>query len=818
MSTRFACALLCLSLIAGAGRAEDAPKEIVLGDCLVIRPVGRGGRVPIHLDAIEAEIVAGKWKAPKAGDTVALPDGGERRWEEAKAKDGVVTHQALGGGYLYWPVTSDAARVMILEASGHLLCYVNGEPRTGDPYQNGIVRLPVALKKGTNDLLFLCPRGALRAKLVAPAAPVLIDTRDATLPDVLPDDKEPLPGAVVVVNATDKEQRGLSLTSRAPDGEAVTTAVPPLPPCSTRKVPFTIPTKMPRDGNQATIELTLSEEKTELDQAKVNVRLRKEGQSYRRTFVSGIDGSVQYYAVQPGELVKDGDKKPALFLTLHGASVEAMGQADAYSRQTWGHVVAPTNRRPYGFDWEDWGRLDALEVLEIAKRTLDTDPRRTYLTGHSMGGHGTWHVGLTFPDKWAAIAPSAGWISFATYGGAPRPENPTPMQAMLLRAASPSETLTLLPNSKQYGVYVLHGDADDNVPVGQAREMRKQLAAFHGDFAYYERPGAGHWWGNQCVDWPPLFDFLNRHSLPLAKDVRAVEFVTASPGVSADCHWLRVEAQVHTMKRSTVKLRYDDKGRSFKGTTDNVARLSLDLSNIKPDEPLAVEIDGKKFEKIEWPKGGRLWLVRDGDSWAVAVEPKPDVKGPRRCGPFKEVFKDRMVFVYGTRGSTEENAWALAKARYDAETFWYRGNGSVEVIADTTFDAAKEPDRNVILYGHADGNAAWAKLLGDGPVQVKRGSVTVGERKESSDDLACLFVRPRPGSRTALVGVVSGTGLAGMRLTDRMPYFVSGVGFPDCLVVGAETLTKGYDGVRAAGFFGNDWGFKTGEFIWRDGK
>jgi hypothetical protein len=103
-------------------------------------------------------------------------------------------------------------------------------------------------------------------------------------------------------------------------------------------------------------------------------------------------------------------------------------------------------------------------------------------------------------------------------------------------------------------------------------------------------------------------------------------------------------------------------------------------------------------------------------------------------------------------------------------------------------------------------------------VQVKRSSVTVGERKESGDDLACLFVRPRPGSKTALVGGVSGTGLAGMRLTERMPYFVSGVGYPDCLVVGAETLTKGYDGVRAAGFFGNDWGVKSGEFVWRDGQ
>ena len=59
----------------------------------------------------------------------------------------------------------------------------------------------------------------------------------------------------------------------------------------------------------------------------------------------------------------------ALFLSLHGASVEAIGQADAYSPKKWGPIVCPTNRRPYGFDWEEWGRWDALEVLALQKQS-----------------------------------------------------------------------------------------------------------------------------------------------------------------------------------------------------------------------------------------------------------------------------------------------------------------------------------------------------------------------------------------------------------------------------------------------------------------
>ena len=133
-----------------------------------------------------------------------------------------------------------------------------------------------------------------------------------------------------------------------------------------------------------------------------------------------------------------------------------------------------------------------------------------------MGGHGTWHLGVTYPDRFAAIAPSAGWISMWSYAGAKRTESPSPVEELMGRALGPSDTLALSRNLSRLGVYILHGDADDNVPVGQARQMRQVLGEFHPDFAYHEQPGAGHWWGNACVDWPPLFAFLTGHRIPEA--------------------------------------------------------------------------------------------------------------------------------------------------------------------------------------------------------------------------------------------------------------------------------------------------------------
>jgi poly(3-hydroxybutyrate) depolymerase len=816
--------LAALLTTAQAQADEPAVNEMVLKECLVIRPVGRSGRTPLHTDPIEAEIVAGRWKPPSAGDSVQLTNDSKQSWESATAKDGALQHAALRGGYLYWNVKCDTDRVVLLEAAGHSLVYVNGEPRVGDPYSNGIVRLPVLLKKGDNDLLFAVGRGRLNAKLVRPTASAIIDTRDATLPDCIVGNNDKLWGAVVVINADTKTLEHPFLDVSLDGGDPLRNQLPSIAPLSVRKVAFSM-TPQAAKSNKPAVQLELraaNEGKEPLDTAKVNINQKSPDELRQNTFVSSIDGSVQYYAVQPALPVADANKAkfmdgPALFLTLHGAGVEGRGQAAAYGRKEGGYIVAPTNRRPYGFDWEDWGRLDAMEVLDLAQKEFKTDPLRTYLTGHSMGGHGTWHVGVTFPDRFAAIAPSAGWISFATYaGGMGRRENPTPMEAMLARAGLPNETLTLKQNYANLGIFVLHGDADDNVPVDQARKMRKELANFHPDFAYHEQPGAGHWWGNACVDWPPLFEFLLEHKLPDPKSMPKVDFVTASPAVSATCHWATIEAQVKPFEPSSMQLRYDSKSRRFSGKTENVERLSLDLAHLKPGEPFHVELDGTKIELSDWPeKVTRLWLRRNGDKWEVGGRPDPSVKNPQRGGPFKEAFRNRVVFVYGTKGTAAETAWAFAKARLDAETLWYRGNSSIDVIADMDFDPKKDTDRNVIVYGNSDSHARWQELLGDSPVQVKRGSVTIDDRKEAGEDLACLFVRPRPGSHTASVGVVGGTGLSGMRLTDRMPYFVSGVAYPDCIVVDAQSLTKGINGVRVAGFFGNNWRVPEGDFVWK---
>ena len=158
----------------------------------------------------------------------------------------------------------------------------------------------------------------------------------------------------------------------------------------------------------------------------------------------------------------------------------------------------------------------------------------------------------------------------------------------------------------------------------------------------------------------------------------------------------------------------------------------------------------------------------------------------------------------------------LAKARYDAETFWFRGNGSPDVLPDTEFDAKKFKNRGIILYGNADTNKAWTALLGSSPVQVRRGVITIGDKKLSGDGLTCLFVRPIEGSDTALVAAVSGTGIVGMRDSNNLPYLQPMIGFPDVLVTVSKALEAGMAGVRVVGFFGPTWDVSGGDFVYSE--
>jgi hypothetical protein len=164
-----------------------------------------------------------------------------------------------------------------------------------------------------------------------------------------------------------------------------------------------------------------------------------------------------------------------------------------------------------------------------------------------------------------------------------------------------------------------------------------------------------------------------------------------------------------------------------------------------------------------------------------------------------------MVFIYGTSGNKEENEWSLNKARFDAETWYYRGNGAVDLVADKDFSLSKYANRGVVLFGNAATNTAWKLLLNDCPLQVTRNAITAGDKRFEGNDLAACFVWPLRDSANTSVAVVSGTGLKGMYAAYGNQYFAGGSGFPDYMIFRLNMLQEGVKGMQMAGFFDNDW-------------
>ncbi len=798
--------VLLLGVALPPPQVQSSLSEGPIRSMLVIEDVAGSGRRPFVKDLVEHR---------RAIQGLPGPQGGEEWWPGTpmvrpfkllQSEEG--KFRLSPGSYAVAGLESSQDQVLLLEAEGHRHLLVDGVPRVGDVYSQGFTLIPVRFTQGPHFLWFKAGRGALAARLTRPPAAVFLSDRDVTLPQILIGEIQNLWGAVIVIDASGETRRDLRLIARVDDGPPVSTALPALHPLEVRKCAFAM-APASGDGASHALRLSLQEATVELHSLELSLEAASIDRHHRRTFVSEVDGSVQYYAVAP-QIRNEEPSAPALILSLHGAGVEASGQAACYTLKDWAVLVAPTNRRPFGFDWEDWGRLDFLEVFELSAQRFRPDPLRIHLTGHSMGGHGTWQLGAHFCDRFAAIAPSAGWHDFEAYGNPTGLSKDDPIEALLARAAHPSRTTLLEDNFSRDAVYVLHGDQDDNVPVEMARTMRARLGQFHKNFAYYEQKGAGHWWGNECMDFTPLMEFLRQSRMSPPEQRLRVQFTTVNPAVSARCDWVLVEAQRRSLDPSRVEAAVDPSAHRLEVKTENVARLRLDLWSFQGSTPsgaFALTIDGQQWQSLATPAGLslRLALAAD-DRWRPIVLEDQWLKGPHRAGPFKEAFQRRALLVYGTGGTQEENAWAFAKARYDSETFWYRGNGSFELASDVEVDLARVGDRNVILYGHREMHASWEDLLENCPIDVSRGAVTLADgRSFKGTDLAVLLVYPNECSSESLVGLVAGTGLEAMRSTDQIPYFISGLHFPDWTVFRASVWQDETKSVEAAGFFDNQW-------------
>jgi poly(3-hydroxybutyrate) depolymerase len=140
-------------------------------------------------------------------------------------------------------------------------------------------------------------------------------------------------------------------------------------------------------------------------------------------------------------------------------------------------------------DPENLGELseqDVMNVLRIVRDEYNVDPSRIYLMGHSMGGGGTWHLGITYPDIWAALGP----VAPAIY-------------------SSPDALAAI----SHVPVIVVMGDADNLVDVDVTRSWVAKMRELGMTHSYVEIAGGDHTGiiARTPENMEKIFEFFDQH-------------------------------------------------------------------------------------------------------------------------------------------------------------------------------------------------------------------------------------------------------------------------------------------------------------------
>jgi len=138
-----------------------------------------------------------------------------------------------------------------------------------------------------------------------------------------------------------------------------------------------------------------------------------------------------------------------------------------------------------------WSKDILLALLDDIIGSCAVDTNRVYLTGLSMGGYGTWDLGLTHPGKFAAIVPICG-------GG----------QIISVLLASRDKAAAL----KSLGLWAFHGGKDPVVPLEESQRMVDALQkAGVRDVKLTIYPEAGHNSWTETYENPELYHWLLEH-------------------------------------------------------------------------------------------------------------------------------------------------------------------------------------------------------------------------------------------------------------------------------------------------------------------
>jgi hypothetical protein len=469
--------------------------------------------------------------------------------------------------------------------------------------------------------------------------------------------------------------------------------------------------------------------------------LEPKGRSVARGYRSSIDDSIQPYGIiYPPGYGADPKKNWRLDISLHGrdsslTEVKHLNQHNGKEAPK-GQDFVQINIYGRGNNAYRWaGDADVWEAFrhflsaeeELGRHGL-IDERRIVLKGFSMGGAGTWQLGLRHPDRFAVIQPGAGFTTTHSYI-AKLPEKLPDYQEKCLTIY---DAYRYAENAFDVPIVAYSGEIDKQRQAAENIQAELKKFGLSDRMTHLIGPGLAH-------QFPPVWQKAAEKELQkyagegkgraeFPGHVRLVAYTSAD----ARCDWVQVDALDAMYQRAGVDAKWD--GNTFTVTTDNVRRLRL-FGPPSRKFPAKVTIDGQAVD-AKWNSMLRppdALFIRSDGKWSARFARLDQEAGLQKSGsatgPIDQAFVAPFLCVVGTGKSPNEAMEVAARAqleRFRREWDKYM-RGTLRVKKDVELTDRDRQEANLILFGDPSSNSEIARVMPKLPIRWSASELTLGE-------------------------------------------------------------------------------------------
>ncbi len=509
-----------------------------------------------------------------------------------------------------------------------------------------------------------------------------------------------------------------------------------------------------------------------------------------RAYRSRVDGSVQPYGLIIPDSY-DGKKPVRLDLVLHGrggtlneVSFIASHDADAKSKPVppeQNYITLEVfGRVNNAYRWA--GETDVFEALASVQQRYNIDAKRIVLRGFSMGGAGAWHLGLHYPDKWAAVEAGAGFTDTKKYA---KLSDLPPWQETTLHIYD-AEDYALNAFNVPLVAYAGEDDPALRCTTAMREALEREGFKFKPDglnwlttdlrAIFLVGPKTPHRWHPESK--AASDKFINEAVAGGRQSPTRVRFVTYTTRFNL-CFGFTIAALEKQYQRAEVDAEQVAPRKGFRVKTSNVSRLTISVLL----EGLDLAIDGQSFHfhaartasirdhttatpkpqpfRFSKDKPSQITFERRDGKWSLLANSDNTFAMRKRHGlqgPIDDAFMEPFLCVRPTGAPNHALANDGAKARLElfAKEFpkWMRGD--VQVKDDTAITKDDIANQNLILFGDPSSNKLIAQIADKLPIKWTKDTITLGGKTFSAADHVLVMIYPNPLNPSRYVVLNSG--------------------------------------------------------------